>query len=272
MPTANKVVYEEKLTNGQVKKLYNGTVTVEFFDEWINPATNRVNKHVYLVNGKRCPDSVTGATGMLDKSAALKKWAVRLNNNYLLGLLNQGVKITDEHLMEAAKQHTIKLEKEATSGSLVHEWAEQYIKGKNPEMPEDERVVNGVTAFLKWVEEYKVKFTGSEQLVYSKKHKYIGTMDCKFTMGSEKHKIVHCGDFKTSSGIYNEMRYQVAAYQAADAEESNEDYGSKWIIRFDKDTADFEAKEFPFSEHKEDFSAFLGLLAVKRREDVLKTY
>lgn len=248
--------------------LYGGSITGEFYEEWVNPATNRVNKHVYLVNGKRCVDSVTGATGLLDKSAALKKWAVRLTCEFLAK--HEGATITPELLEEAAKQHNIFLKDAAASGTLVHQWAEDYIKGRNPPMPDDERVINGATAFLEWVKVHKVKFIESELLVYSKKYKYFGLMDCKFTMGTENHSITHAGDFKTSSGIYNEMRYQVSAYQQADMEESGCEYGDKWIIRFDKTTAEFEAKCFPADEHKKDFAAFLGLLTAKRREDELK--
>jgi hypothetical protein len=152
-------------------------------------------------------------------------------------------------------------------------------------MPEDDRVTNGVMGFLDWVDQYKVKFLDSEKLVYSKKYQYVGLMDCKFTMGSEDHEIIHAGDFKTSSGIYNEMRYQVSAYQQADTEESGCVYGDKWIIRFAKDdkydkktgelieaAGSFEAKPFPLVEHEKDFAAFAGLLAAKKRELELTNY
>ncbi len=265
-----------------VTKLYKGKVTVEFFDEWLNPETKRINTHVYLVNGKRCPISVTKVTGKLDKSDVLKKWAVDQAKDYLLELIESGAAVTSEDVLEAAKQHTIRLAKAATSGTLVHEWAEQYIKGQNPPMPEEDNVTNGVMAFLDWVKEYDVRFIASEKLVYSKKHGVVGLMDCKFTMGREDHKIIHAGDFKTSSGIYTEMRYQVSGYQAMDEEESGCVYGDKWIMRFAKDdkydkktgvliekAGTFEAKMFPREEHEKDFAAFLGLLAVTKREDEL---
>lgn len=237
-------------------KLYGGKVEVVFNRE----------RHTYLVNGEKAI-SVTACTGLLAKPA-LVFWSANLARDFLLEHLKNGNTITEEMIVEAAKQHTQKAKKEATSGTLVHEWASRYIKGEKPEMPEDERVIRGVTAFLDWVKESKVKFLATEQWIYSMKHDYVGTMDCKFTMGPEKHKVIHCGDFKTSSGFYNEMRYQVAAYQEADAEESGCEYGNKWIIRFDKNDGTFEAKEF--GDHEKDFGAFLGLLAAKRRELELK--
>jgi len=133
-----------------------------------------------------------------------------------------------------------------------------------PAMPDDPRVLNGVNAFLAWVDNDEKKFVESEKVVYSRKHKFVGILDCIFTLKSERHKIPHLGDFKTSSGIYPEMIIQTAAYQAADEEESGREYGDKWIIRFGKDDGLFEAKSFSYKQQKDDFAAFLGLLAAKR--------
>jgi hypothetical protein len=131
-------------------------------------------------------------------------------------------------------------------------------------------VANGAIAFLKWVDENKIKFISSEQIIYSKKYNYVGIMDCKFTMGKEKHKIVHAGDFKTSKAIYPEYRYQVAGYQGADEEESGEVYGTKWIIRFGKEDGEFEAKEF--GEHEQDYKTFLACQTVALRKKELDVW
>lgn len=244
----------QKNDNPIVSELYGGQIKVQF-----NPL-----KHQYLVNGQ-VTISVTSALQMLNKPA-LVFWSANLMRDYLLDHVRKGMKITESLILEGSKQHTIKKEREATSGTLVHQFAEQYIKGLNPDMPEDDRAAFGATAFLKWVTEHEIKFLASEKIVYSRQFDYVGIMDCTFTMGSEDHKIVHAGDFKTSSGIYNEMRYQVSAYQYADTEESGREYGDKWIIRFDKNTGEFEAKNFSSEDHPKDFVAFLGLLQVKRRE------
>lgn len=235
------------------ERLYGGSVVVEF-----SP-----NTHRYTVNGKPGTPSVTSVTGLLNKPALLF-WAANLGRDFLLAHKQAGTEITEELIQEAAKQHTIKKTAEATSGTLVHEWCEAFIKGKNPEMPDDPRVLNGVNAFLTWVDEHGVKFLESEKVVYSRKHKFVGILDCIFTMKAEKHKVPHLGDFKTSSGIYPEMTLQAAAYQAADEEESERIFGDKWIIRFGKDDGVFEAKSFPYKQHDDDFKAFLGLLAAKR--------
>ena len=77
-------------------------------------------------------------------------------------------------------------------------------------------------------------------------------------------------DFKTSSGIYPEMRFQVAAYQAAAEEESGKEYlGNKYLVRFDKKTGDFDPHEF--AEQDRDFKAFLNCLDLRRRLKELET-
>jgi hypothetical protein len=234
-------------------ELYEGKILVEF----------SAGSHRYKINGKTGTPSVTAITGILNKPA-LVYWSANLARDFLLAKMARGEAITDNDIIEASRQHTIKKTAEATSGSLVHDWIERYIKGQKPEIPDDERVVNGVNAFMEWVEQNKIKFVDSEKIVYSKKHGYVGIMDFTCTMGAEKHKILHAGDIKTSSGIYPEMAMQVSAYQMADEEESGRVYGDKVIVRCDKDGAGFEAKWFPAEQHKDDCNGFLGLLQAKK--------
>lgn len=250
----------------QTTKLYQGKITIDFFEE----------KHSYIIRetGKR-PLSVTACTGIIDKSRPLIIWATRLAQDYLCLKLKNGKEITEGMIGEAITQHTIRKKEAATIGSLVHEWAESWIKAKTKErkdlsLPENPKAANGAIAFLKWADEHKVKFITSEKIVYSKKYDYVGIMDCQFTLGSEKHKIIHAGDFKTAKAIYNEYRYQVAGYQGADAEESGVVYGTKWLMRFDKETGEFEAHEF--GDHEKDYKAFLACLTIKKREKELSKF
>lgn len=240
-------------------KLYDGTIEL-CFDE---------NKHRFTANGVYVFPSVTAATGVIDKSRPLIYWAVGLTKDYLMGNLQvliddvKGDKIATL-IDEAIKQHSIKKEKAADVGTQVHDWVEKFIKAKSkkdwPEIPKDPQIFNGITAFLKWTDEYEVEFKSSEKLIYSKKYKYAGIMDAEAVI-KRKFCVI---DFKTSKAIYPEMRFQVAAYQAAAEEESGKDYsGNKWLARFDKETGEFEAHEF--AEQDKDFKAFLAALDLKRR-------
>lgn len=257
----------------KTQELYGGTVLVDFYGEG--------SRHDYQVSVKKgsvwtpkSPLSVTASTGVVDKSGALMGWAVNQSRDFLLAALKEGSAMTEALIIEASKQHHRKKAEAADIGTQVHEWAEKFIKGLKPAMPDDPKVLNGVTAFLSFIDQHEIKFISTEQLVYSKKHDYVGLGDCEFTAGigldgvKEKHKIVHFGDFKTANGFYDEYRFQVAAYQAASTEESGKEYGDKWIIRFGKDDADFHVRGF--AEQDQDFAAFLGCLTLKRRLVALK--
>lgn len=238
---------------------YNGSIKIKFYP----------NSHKYKLEGEKSYlIGVTTATGMLDKSRPLLIWSSRLTEAHLVDALKAGEPITEALINEAVNLHSAKKEQAAIKGSMVHDWAEQYIKGMNPEIPEDEEVRNGVLAFLRWAKEEEVEFISSEQKVYSKKHEYVGTMDVKFKCKRTDHKVIHAGDFKTSSGIRLSMAFQVSAYQEADTEEHGTEFGDKCIIRFDKETGEFEAKWFDASEHKDHFRGFLACLELKKQSKV----
>jgi len=223
-------------------------------------------KHRFYANGKPVY-GVTSITGMIDKSRPLIIWAVGLAKDHLLGRLYAGEPITEELILEACKQHQIRKEEAANKGTLVHQWAEDFIKGRNPRIPnDDEQVRNGIQAFLKWVNDTDIEFIESELPVYSLKYEYAGILDLEAKI-NKKRVIV---DFKTSKGIYNDMRYQVAAYQNAREEMTGNTYGNRILVRFDKETGDFHIHEL--DNQKADFKAFLGALAIKRREQELNKY
>ena len=106
-------------------------------------------------------------------------------------------------------------------------------------------------------------------------------MDLKFTLGGERHRILHGGDYKSGGPeikqVYNpenktwytvkrpriEHKFQVSSYVGADIEESGEKYGSSWMLYFGKDTGEFHA--FEVKSQKSDYKCFLGLLETKKR-------
>jgi len=253
---------------GEIKtrSLYNGTVNVEFND----------GNHAYKVNGERCKISVTSATGMMDKPA-LKFWSVKMMKEYLINWIgDMGVPIFSieelkSQIEEGSKAHTKFKDKAADLGTQVHDWAEQYILFElkiNKEKPVikkdfDERVKNGILAFLQWVDEHKIKFIASERLIYSKKYKYCGILDCKAKVDGKLTLV----DFKTSNYMAIEYFAQVSAYAFADEEESGDEYDHCLILKFNKETGDFETKERNRDEMIEDFKAFRGLLEVKKWSD-----
>jgi hypothetical protein len=264
--------------------VYNGIKLV--FDE---------EKHRLLVNGEICPDNVTSATSRLDKSGALTWWAAEQAVGKLgwfneKKLLEKGITETEikklwaaaeaifvkiqksnfkdfwDLLTNARRAHQERKEEAAALGSQVHEFAEHFALGLKPELPEDERARNGALAFLRWLDEEKLKLSKPEEIIYSKKNRYWGIKDAD---GARKGKLF-CLDYKTSSGIYPEMRAQAAAYLFGNAEMRKRDYDGYIIIHFDKETGQFSFLTVEKKEARKDFEFFLNLLAVKRREAEIK--
>ena len=192
MPTANK------------QSLHNGSVIAELTTRMWNG--HEIQKYKVTDGGSEIGDllRVTDALSVINKPALIP-WAVRMATEYLSGF--EGQPITQDLLEEAKKQHTKAKKEAANLGTQVHKWAEEYIKTGERKLPNDERVVNGILAFLKWVEEHTVEFISSERMVYSRMYQYIGTMDAEAEVNGERCVV----DFKTSKAVYPEMRYQVAA-------------------------------------------------------------
>lgn len=244
-------------------KLYKGTVVLDFDDE----ATGY--KPRYKINGRPI-QSVTTFTGIIDKSRPLIYWATGLTRDFLRAHVTD--LMSDEArafslIDEACKLHQVKKQEAADTGTQIHAWVEQYIKsdGKETTLPKEPQVYNGVTAFLKWVSENNIRFIASEKRLYSKKYDYAGTMDAEAVVNRKRCVI----DFKSSNAIYPEMRLQVAAYQAADEEETGKKYsGNRLLVRFGKDNGEFEVHELP--DQEKDFEAFVSCLTLKRRLQEIK--
>lgn len=204
-------------------KLYNDTVALEFDEK----------THIYSLDGKRI-DGVTSALSIIAKPA-LVYWAVGEAVKVLERSIKPGVSYDEiqlKNLLGNAKgSHRRVSDEAATMGSMIHQWIEDYISGKNPPMPVNNKIKSSVEQFLKWVGEYQVKFLKSENLVYSKVGNYAGTFDFIAEIGGKKY----IGDFKSSSGIWDEYWLQVAAYQQAYLEEfPTETIDGAMIVRLGK--------------------------------------
>lgn len=265
----------------QEVNLYNGEIKIQF----------EPHRHAYSLIDKEEPPkkltSVTAVTGLLDKSIPMRIWATNLACDHLLTHLNQGLDFSKEVIEEARALHFKKTKEAADNGTQVHDWAEKYIKSKiagepEPEVPEQEPILTGVLAFMRWVDEHKVEFRSSERIIYSRSYGYTGKMDAEAVIDGKLRLI----DFKTSNqrkprkgreanpcglcgvvgcgGVYNEYRYQTAAYRFAAEEEGTVYDDERLIVRFDKSSGLFEVHELDGFDR--DFDGFLGLLTTKQRE------
>lgn len=217
----------------KITELYKGKVTVRFFP----------TSHQYWVsvNGEKFKrgTGVTTYCGIKDKSKPLQMWQQQITADYLLGKIELGEKVDIDMALEAVVQCDIRRDEAADIGKEIHGWCEQYIKHKMklpgfesiPDIPNFPEAVTGVNSFFAWEKEHKVKYLASERVVYSMKHKYMGTMDLEAMIDGE-----HCaGDFKSSNGLYNGVRMQVAGYAEAVNEEAGKQLIKKrWAIRLSK--------------------------------------
>ena len=116
--------------------------------------------------------------------------------------------ITDKLLEEARFAHRKKKEKASDWGTIIHKAIEDWIKTETePKLENEQQVV--FDKFKDWVEENKIEFLESEKHVWSKNLWIGGITDGIMKMDGKKYVF----DIKTSSAIYNEHFFQMAAYQ-----------------------------------------------------------
>lgn len=141
-------------------------------------------------NGKRLP-GVTTIIGQLDKPA-LKAWANRLG---LAGIdLNSYV------------------DDLANVGTLAHEMIQAHFTGEKVDTSEYskndiDRAENALISFYNWADSMPIKPILNEAQLTT--DRFGGTVDMLCEIDGRNVLV----DFKTGSGIYSEMMYQLAGYK-----------------------------------------------------------
>jgi hypothetical protein len=246
----------------EILPFYNGKIKIIFDDVKHSFHDHKTGEKII---------SVTEALKMINKPALIP-WAIKTMRENLIYQKQSGIHIGISEILEASKIYEHTRKEAADKGKIIHKWIEEYIgykmngdRQKTPDIPEDDQVTNGVMAFLKWEKESGLKkWIASERKIYSVKHNYCGILDAKAIFKTGLSVV----DFKSSNGLYNETRYQISAYQEADSEELGSKFSNiRWALRFDKNTAEFEAR--PYEDHNKDFEAFLSSLSLKKRDNEL---
>ena len=242
-------------------KLYNGEVELIF-----DPAT-----HTYTANGE-IVFGVTSVVGVLDKPA-LVYWSANMGAGFADKVLVPGMiidEINKPAIISGIKTAFRKKSSEAADiGTAVHAYLESYLKaGINketlPDLPVNPLIRSAFEAFKTWTKDNNVKFIDSERKIYSREHQYAGTLDALAEVNG-KLAIV---DFKTSSGIYDDMLIQTSAYAKAIEEEDQKPIEECWILRIPKDGSEFETRKDDMVDMN--FKSFLGCLENYRRKMYLK--
>lgn len=149
---------------------------------------SKIHTPYKLKDGTRVP-GVTTITGQLSKPALID-WAWRL------GCAGQDYKKFRDDKAEI--------------GSLCHRMILDYFKKEKTDTSDYsknqiDQAENSFLSFLEWEKNHKIEPILIEEPLVSEEFKYGGTLDL-FGKVDDEYEIT---DFKTGSGIYKEMFYQV---------------------------------------------------------------
>lgn len=163
-----------------------------------------------------------------------------------------------------------KSEKAKETGTDAHAWIEACIscdamKSEYPAMPTDPEAACSAAAWLSWREAHQVEWFAAESFVGSRECWYGGTYDARCmvngpcTEGRDLRCIV---DWKTSSGIYEDIWLQLSALLYAHREMTGDMEAYQRIgARVPKDGKALEWVEAPaWASHDLCMDAFTGLI------------
>lgn len=224
--------------------LYKDTVKIKFTEK----------PHSYWVDGKRAVGVTTVLDGTIPKPQLIP-WAVNQTISYVMknmDALKAGTDTNVNEILYGAKGAADEVKKVAGErGKAIHEWVDQFVKGKNPIMPDDTSDIRGVSSFLEWKDSVNFESIESEKIVYSKEHKYIGTLDGIALINGVRHLF----DLKTGNATYAEHHLQTAAYLAAYCEEYGSPEMPRAILRVSKEN-EAEYNERMSKKYKDGFPPF----------------
>lgn len=202
-------------------------------------------RHYHSFDGK----PLMGVTTVLSVIAkpALIQWSANMAVDYVqshvvIGHYNVASKVGsiefdegfDDILLKARTAHKMKKEKAGDWGTIMHEAIEYWVKEQREPTNLDEKGQEVFEKFKVWVTENNVKFLTNEKNVWSEELWLGGICDVVIEMNGKKY----IGDFKTSSGIYNEAFFQIAAYHLMLIEMglyTNDDIEGYIVINLKKD-------------------------------------
>lgn len=198
--------------------------------------------------------SVTRIVSVIDKSGPLVWWAA----DNTLALCKQAIQPGTEYaevyleaIWNAARKESQRIKSDAAArGAAIHGAIERSLKnGGDSSVPCAEAVPIG-----EWLQCNSCVVTDVERKVYSRHHRYSGTLDAIGTIEGQVYLL----DWKTSKSVYPEFRLQTAAYVAAYEEEHpGVVIQGRYIIQITEDGG-VVPHFYPRETYPKDFSAFLA--------------
>jgi hypothetical protein len=162
-----------------------------------------------------------------------------------------------------AKASQKELEAAGEIGSQTHSYIEWHLAklmgGKVGPAPKiDGKALWAFMSFEDWAKSIELLPLRSEQVIFSHKHRYAGTMDLLAWIMKDGQRRLALIDFKTGKAIYSEAYMQLAAYREALVEMGLEVADVCMVLRLPKIDSDpeFEVVEVP--DIPQHFEAFLA--------------
>jgi hypothetical protein len=252
--------------------LYSGEVDVYFQEE----------DHLYTVVDRADggqpfhPASVTGILKMSAKPALIQ-WAANMacshvEKNWKPGKSYDELEIK-KVLKEAKYAHRTKADSGKEFGTLGHRYMEAFIRSQSEfgapisELPQHPEVRSACEQMVAWLDENVTEYIGCEMLIYSRKLRIASTLD---VMARFKGVGLTLTDWKFTSGVYPEYRWQLSAY----AKIYEECYGELPVQRivplWDKKALKFIPTALEPETLDDDFAAFCGFIAAHKRFEQLQ--
>lgn len=192
--------------------LYNGRFTAKFSNY----------HHKYHINGELKP----GVTTMIGQTIAkpdLMLWPLTTALRELRAKL--GITLTEADLASAFQAHVDIKNKASDAGTMVHSFVEEILRTGNNQRfypAQSEEVRQAMRAFQDWYAEKKPKVIAVEQVVYSERYDFCGTLDSILHIDGRTYLC----DLKTTKasrtaprGVYAENFIQLGFYALAYAEQ-----------------------------------------------------
>ena len=192
-------------------------------------------RYRYKVNGEVKRGVTTLISARFGK-APLMLWAKKLPLTALEWQLESEGKSKDYiyNFIDSLKKKIAELEiKDATTGTLMHSYCEDYINGKKVVPPTTEPLMTMFGKFTKWWDSKGYKVLATEQTCYSKELDVCGTFDA--VVEDKKGKTILL-DFKTSKAFYPDQPIQIATYKKLIEDSTNLKIDYLYIVKIPKDT------------------------------------
>lgn len=238
--------------------------------------TTEARKHtrkgrMYQIEDREYP-SVTTILQAIGKPA-LVNWAAKVEREMVLEVSAGLYKDARPGMSEAAwitsmqsrltktKAHQKELAKASEIGSQAHALIEWTLKARMMEQPGPPPKITdkaqwSFMAWEDWARSVDLKPIFVEQVVYSEKYSYAGTLDLMAEVNGKLTVL----DWKTGKAVYPEAHLQNAAYRQAIREMGHGDPVQGIIVRLPKVETDPEFEAVEALPERECFDVFLHAL------------